>query len=609
MVPNSRACSQRGSAPRDSSGSLASGETISSKIVSVRLSTGETPGSRPLQRQKYAVMVPNSRACSRGGSAPKDSSGSLASGETISPRIVSVRSNDGETPGSRLLQRQAEALRAERLFMQESFYSLPGSVPSGPPDRLGVVREPLSKEDTCHRSEHTTRHQKQSRISELNRIWDDRKSLLADTALNLKDKQNIVRRMARTGTGLVLLNDRRVGDVATGLGGTLVLPPLSVNDVKHHFGNVKGFPGISVLVDLIKHGVPVVTSATPTDPRQAFQYGNHSSVQEHMSTVWEKLCEDVRRNRCLVFTREAAEKIVGLRIAPLGAVVTHKVRIINDYSFDPSTARGEKEGLNRDTISEEVPPCLCGEALPALLNVLTDLRIRFPNRRILLAKADVTEEFRNVRVAPDQAQTFGYMVDDVLVADFRLTFGWAGSPGHWGAMSEAAAHSHQNTTVESAEILCEGKAMMSHVKIIEPWEVGRPRLVSSSVRVKNKDVSRDGPHEPFFATVYVDDFIMARVQADPTNQSALVASASLASDHIRLFGSGEAGATPMSAPRKSTDWDTTVDLLGFTVNTHTLRISVTEEKIAAIRHTLEQEWPFTRKKASAQEVLSVTGKL
>ena len=154
--------------------------------------------------------------------------------------------------------------------MQDSFYSLPGSVPFGPPDGLGIVREPRNQEDTCHRSEHTTRHQKQSRISELNRIWDEIKSLLADTALNLKDKQNIVRRMARTGTELVLLNDGRVGDVATGIGGTLVLPPLNVDDVKHHFGDVKGFPGISVLVDLIKHGVPVVTSATPTDPRKCY---------------------------------------------------------------------------------------------------------------------------------------------------------------------------------------------------------------------------------------------------------------------------------------------------------------------------------------------------
>ena len=215
-------------------------------------------------------------------------------------------------------------------------------------------------------------------------------------------------------------------------GGTLVLPPLNVDDVKHHFGKVKGFPGISVLVEIIKHGVPVVTSATPTDPRQALQYGNHSSVQEHMSTVWETLCEDVRRNRCLVFTREAAENIVALRVAPLGAVVTHKVKIINDHSFDPTTARGEIGGLNRDTVSEEVPPCLCGEALLALLNVLTDLRIRFPNRRILLAKADVTEVFRNVRVVPDQAQISCYIgrrrSSGRLSVDFRL--GWfAGSLG------------------------------------------------------------------------------------------------------------------------------------------------------------------------------------
>ena len=110
MVPNSRACSRGGSAPRDSSGSLASGEKISPRIVSVRSNTGETPGNRPLQRQEDALMVPNPRACSRGGSAPRDSSGSLASGEKISPRIVSVRSDTGETPGNRPLQRQEDAL-------------------------------------------------------------------------------------------------------------------------------------------------------------------------------------------------------------------------------------------------------------------------------------------------------------------------------------------------------------------------------------------------------------------------------------------------------------------------------------------------------------------
>ena len=100
-----------------------------------------------------------------------------------------------------------------------------------------------------------------------------------------------------------------------------------------------------------------------------------------------------------------AAKIV-LRVAPLEAVAIHNFRINDDYSFDPSTARGEKGGLNRDTVSEEVPPSLCGEALPTLLNVLMDLQTRFPNLRILLTKADVTDAFRNVRVTLDQAHFF-----------------------------------------------------------------------------------------------------------------------------------------------------------------------------------------------------------
>ena len=115
---------------------------------------------------------------------------------------------------------------------------------------------------------------------------------------------------------------------------------------------------------------------------------------EQMDLVWEKLYEHVRRNCVLVFNTEFAAALKGLRVAPLGAVVTHKVKIINDCSFDVDAARGEKGGLNRDARTEDVPKCLCGNILPSLLNALTDLRLRFPHLGILLAKADVTAAFR-----------------------------------------------------------------------------------------------------------------------------------------------------------------------------------------------------------------------
>ena len=62
------------------------------------------------------------------------------------------------------------------------------------------------------------------------------------------------------------------------------------------------------------------------------------------------------------------------------------------------------------------------------------------------------------------------MVDDDLVSDFILTFGWAASPGYGDLMAAAVEHTHRNTTEDAAVILPEGKAMMSHVRIVKPWE-------------------------------------------------------------------------------------------------------------------------------------------
>ena len=157
-------------------------------------------------------------------------------------------------------------------------------------------------------------------------------------------------------------------------------------------------------------------------------------------------------------------------------------------------------------------------------------------------------------------------MDDVLVSELYLLSG-----GFWGPMASAAEHAHCNTTVERALILPEGKAMMPHVKIADPWETGKPAQILPGVKVTA--LQKGGPNEPFFTSVHVDDFIMANVQVDSFDQTALVASAFLASDHLRLFGSGEKYEVPILAPKKSTVWNAIVDALGFTINTHTMRIS------------------------------------
>ena len=73
-----------------------------------------------------------------------------------------------------------------------------------------------------------------------------------------------------------------------------------------------------------------------------------------------------------------------------------------------------------------------------------------------MSKPDVSDAFREVRIDPDEAHDFCYTVGELVVIDFRLTFGWSGSHGFWGVMSAAAEHAHGNTTINSTQVLDEG---------------------------------------------------------------------------------------------------------------------------------------------------------
>ena len=95
--------------------------------------------------------------------------------------------------------------------------------------------------------------------------------------------------------------------------------------------------------------------------------------------------------------------------------------------------------------------------------------------------------------------------------------------------------------------------MMARVKVVKIWEISK--------------ANSDTPGS-IFTTVYVNDFLPFRVQQANNDHSALVASVSLESDCVRHFGQGEDGMTPILAPKKTTDWETTIDALGFTVNSH-----------------------------------------
>ena len=184
------------------------------------------------------------------------------------------------------------------------------------------------------------------------------------------------------------------------------------------------------------------------------------------------------------------------------------------------------------------------------------------------------------------------------MTDLRLTFGWAGSPGFRGLLSSAAEHAHCNTFVSDAHILSKGEDMMSHVTIVEPYHtIPRP----------------DPPREGAAGSVFCNCIRWRLHTSQSTARSLgpnIIDRVGLPSIRPRtpVWPGGE-GEIPILSPKKSTNWYTTVDALGYTINSHTMSISIAREKVAAVRDLLQREWPSERAEASAQEALRTAGTL
>lgn len=65
-----------------------------------------------------------------------------------------------------------------------------------------------------------------------------------------------------------------------------------------------------------------------------------------------KLADDLAHDKCIVLERTAAKCIPGLRVVPIGAIVSHKVRITNDCSFSPDT-HGKQRVDSTSKLSEK----------------------------------------------------------------------------------------------------------------------------------------------------------------------------------------------------------------------------------------------------------------
>lgn len=143
-------------------------------------------------------------------------------------------------------------------------------------------------------------------------------------------------------------------------------------------------------------------------------------------------------------------------------------------------------------------------------------------------------------------------------------------------MSAAVEHTHCNTNISNAQLLPEGIRRDGTSESHQSMGIGRAN--SDTRGRKYQSIRWGAATRPSSTAVYVGDYLRIRAQHADGDKTALIASASLAPDHVRLFGTTEAGVTPIIAPIEITGCNTQIDALGFTINFHNMTIFFPVEK-------------------------------
>ena len=103
----------------------------------------------------------------------------------------------------------------------------------------------------------------------------------------------------------------------------------------------------------------------------------------------------------------------------------------------------------------------------------------------------------------------------------------------------------------------------------------------------------------------MDDAVLAEAIPESSSSSRCVQeSASLASDHFRLFGERSSGDPPLLASQKVSCWDPPLEVLGWDLDTVCMTISVPPAQLARTCDLLSQR-PAPRSDAPEAEVRSL----
>ena len=352
--------------------------------------------------------------------------------------------------------------------------------------------------------------------------------------------------------------------------------------------------------------------------------GNHKSARGHEAKLLEMLKDEVRRGWQLPLPKEAALDLPHCEVAPLGMVSQTtigadgsketKLRLTHDQSFN--AYRGMRRSVNDRVVAERLTPARFGRALLRFLHYTCYLRRQFPNERLLITKVDCKSAYRRIHLQAKTALKSSTCTAGMLLVALRMTFGGAPNPSQWSDVSEVITDL-ANDLVRRSDwdpgswsapqqgVLRTSEAVDNDKGHVRPDDEFRRAFAMS---VEDPVSDRQAKFE-----CYLEDLFGVFRAGDREKAEAALPFA------LHLVGRPVDNRTPESFPRddllaaskflaeaKASERKT---ILGWDVNTRSLKVSLPADKRRAWLVELRRLAKLPGRRANAKELETTIGRL
>ena len=273
----------------------------------------------------------------------------------------------------------------------------------------------------------------------------------------------------------------------------------------------------SVLTEIkrvFKHGSPRKINATNTEKnlKDYYYYGNHESVNDNEKEVDKVLLKDHRRGNTLLVDKRLFAYIPNCHLSPQGLAdlfdAWKEARHISDCSHH---VHPESMAINDWTTKLTEPPVYFAGSFLRFLIWVYNLRITYPNRRILLGDDDMTNAFRFIKNNPSIVAMCGFMANGLLGFSTGQCFGACFSPPNFDQGAKGRQEQAGFLWEHEPERTLERAVKHTNRMVFEPTTSTDPFEPAAKDSLNTGVLRSNGSRKPPAFPMQVDDCMYADV--------------------------------------------------------------------------------------------------